>query len=274
MAVAAYPMDPAYVAAYNAAYNQARELPGATNESIAAAGAAAGMAAIGREGQSAHDYYIRTPAGQDPEDYAPAKIQKKPPPQTPADIMDKYNSGGYGAVGSEAARREAINDLGLYFQNSGLSGAEAAVKAISTFDSSVKAGGGGGGGKQLGPDPLEGVRALPFPATPLTEEEKRRDQRRNQPLGNLFAAYLNEVSPIGTGAGPFRGYLAGQEGRLSDLYRLGQAAQDIPDVTNFKQYLGQRGGISRPGVGEFTGYARRGAEALTSGVSMEKNPFR
>ena len=229
----------------------------------------------------------------------PLQDRRPPSPQiqaqvgvlTESQIYAKYNSGGYGVVGSAAARNAALADLAQYFKGTGMTAEQAAARAGRAFDANVGAGGaldtliggaGGGGGAGVGGGASSGfVTDIPG-GTPNTGgtpwagagEVSRREQRRMLPLGNLFSAYLNEQAPLGRGAGPFRGYLAGQEESLSDLYRLGQAAGDIPDVTSFKDYLGNRGGISRPSVGQFADYARRGAGALTSGVSMEDNPFR
>ena len=212
---------------------------------------------------------------------------KYPDPGTQDDpvavVLENYRGGLYGPVGSDQAIRAATQALAQAYKEMGNDATTAMQKATTAL--SGKLGGTTGLGAPT-PSPSGDTSQPPGPTgdtsrygrntfgLPLPPLSQQQEGRRELPLGNLFAAFLNEQSPLGRGSGPGRSYLASQEGALSDLYRLGQAAQDIPDITSFKDYLGQRGGISRPGVGEFTNYARRGAEALTGAASDLTNPFR
>ena len=74
---------------------------------------------------------------------------------TESEVYDKYNKGGYGTVGSQAAKNAALADLAQYFKNTGMTAEEAAGRAGRSFDAVVGAGGAldaimGGGGTGAG----------------------------------------------------------------------------------------------------------------------------
>lgn len=94
--------------------------------------------------------------------------------------------------------------------------------------------------------------------------EDAEAERRELPLDVLFQQAVRSQVPQG-GASPWEGYLQRQAAPLSQLYRLGQAFEDIPDERNLYDWVRSRpNGISRPGTGDFANYARRGADALSN----------
>lgn len=215
---------------------------------------------------------------------------------TEAEIIQKFISGGYGAVGSNAARQAALGDLAQHFKNTGVDAATAVTMAVKAFDASASVQGaiinagnkpplvGGTGRSGRGFPGLGGAGAGSAGAGSLGLGEQsfanQRDkwielERTGEGRGDLLDEAIRSQYPHASN--PFQAFLGRQGDRLFNQYALGSAfgpshAGDTP-INTFRDYL--RGGaqgdrLSQSAMGGMLGQIGQAlSNPDTSGLSQQ-----
>ena len=159
---------------------------------------------------------------------------------TESQIYAKYNGGGYGPVGSTAARNAAMGDLAQYFKSTGMTAEQAAARAGRAFDANVGAGGAqdaaiAGAGDAWNWKEQRGARGL-SPSDFLRYREGLEEEVSGQ--RGIFAADLRKRNPRGN---PFQDYLQGQFAPTQAQYQL-ESAFAPNDPGSFSSYSEHGGG--------------------------------
>ena len=198
---------------------------------------------------------------------------------TLAEILAKYRNGEYGAVGTRDAKFRAVEAMQQFWQGTGVAEAEAKSRALDTFNRDF-----GVAATTTPPKttttPPEATKTPPEAGTGARTDFKwpgidlsTDAMRRGLPTEPLFGAALRRQAP-GGGVGPWQSFLSGQEDDLTLLYKLGGLTGDVPDLTTFDRFIGDRGGIAPVNRGEFAAYGQRAANALSQPATDQSNPFR
>ena len=155
------------------------------------------------------------------------------------DVLSRYKAGGYGAVGSEAAKTHAIYTMAQIWESTGLSAADAMTRATETFDREF--------GATATKDDTPPVDTKPF-GPGLNEGEIAPQNPFERFLGEtpggrgaIEEEFIQQKYP--TAGGPFAGYLGRQLGRQQNQYLVGAGVGQVPETTSYMDFLRSNSGI-------------------------------